>query len=56
VAGHRGVRGPGVPLSTPERRELLTRFGPREWSVLLPLCLVGFFTNDDTGLLALASP
>jgi MFS family permease len=24
--------------------------------VLLPLCLVGFFTNYDTGLLALASP
>jgi MFS family permease len=34
----------------------VTRFEPREWSVLLPLCLVGFFTNYDTGLLALASP
>ena len=34
----------------------MTRFDPHEWSVLLPLCLVGFFTNYDTGLLALASP
>lgn len=34
----------------------MTRFDSREWSVLLPLCLVGFFTNYDTGLLALASP
>jgi MFS family permease len=34
----------------------VTRFEPREWSVLLPLCLVGFFTNFDTGLLTLAAP
>ena len=34
----------------------MTRFDAHEWSVLLPLCLVGFFTNYDTGLLALASP
>lgn len=38
------------------RHRLITRFEPREWSVLLPLCLVGFFTNYDTGLLALAAP
>ena len=38
------------------RQPLITRFDSREWSVLLPLCLVGFFTNYDTGLLALASP
>ncbi|MQA63558.1 MAG: hypothetical protein GEU86_19205, partial [Actinophytocola sp.] len=34
----------------------MTRFDRHEWSVLLPLCLVGFFTNYDTGLLALAAP
>lgn len=38
------------------RRWSVTSFDPHEWSVLLPLCLVGFFTNYDTGLLALASP
>lgn len=38
------------------RQPLVTRFDSHEWSVLLPLCLVGFFTNYDTGLLALASP
>ena len=42
-------------VAAPERG-WVTRFEPREWSVLLPLCLVGFFTNYDTGLLALASP
>ena len=52
MARLRDVRRPGVPLS----RAWVTRFEPREWSVLLPLCLVGFFTNYDTGLLALASP
>jgi MFS family permease len=41
---------------TGERRSLVTRFDRREWSVLLPLCLVGFFTNYDTGLLALGAP
>lgn len=38
------------------RRLSMTRFDRHEWSVLLPLCLVGFFTNYDTGLLALAAP
>ena len=37
-------------------REWITRFDKREWSVLLPLCLVGFFTNYDMGLLSLAAP
>ena len=41
------MRGPGT---------LVTRFDAHEWSVLLPLCLVGFFTNYDTGLLTLAAP
>ncbi|HUQ40792.1 MAG TPA: MFS transporter [Acidimicrobiales bacterium] len=31
-------------------------FDAHEWSVLLPLSLVGFFTNYDTGLLTLAAP
>ena len=50
---------PATPRSTSERRPRrwsLTGFDSHEWSVLLPLCLVGFFTNYDTGLLALASP
>ncbi|MEO6203871.1 MAG: MFS transporter [Mycobacteriales bacterium] len=34
----------------------MRRFDAHEWSVLLPLCLVGFFTNYDTGLLALGAP
>ena len=39
-----------------QRRPWVTRFDAHEWSVLLPLCLVGFFTNYDTGLLALGAP
>ena len=31
-------------------------FNAHEWGVLLPLALVGFFTNYDTGLLTLAAP
>jgi MFS family permease len=31
-------------------------FSAHEWNVLLPLALVGFFTNYDTGLLTLAAP
>jgi MFS family permease len=38
------------------RRRLVTEFDAHEKSVLLPLCLVGFFTNYDTGLLSLAAP
>lgn len=38
------------------RRRLVTEFDAHEWSVLLPLALVGFFTNYDTGLLSLAAP
>jgi len=34
----------------------ITSFDRHEWSILLPLCLVGFFINYDTGLLTLASP
>lgn len=37
-------------------RRIVTDFDPHERSVLLPLCLVGFFTNYDTGLLSLAAP
>ena len=37
-------------------RGLVTQFDRHEWSILLPLCLVGFFTNYDMGLLSLASP
>ena len=35
---------------------VLGRFDARERAVLLPLCLVGFFSNYDTGLLALGAP
>jgi MFS family permease len=38
------------------RRRVVTEFDAHERSVLLPLCLVGFFTNYDTGLLSLAAP
>ncbi len=38
------------------RAPLLSRFDAHERAVLLPLCLVGFFTNYDTGLLGLAAP
>lgn len=38
------------------RRRRLADFDAHEWSVLLPLALVGFFTNYDTGLLSLAAP
>ena len=34
----------------------MTQFDAHERGVLLPLCLVGFFTNYDTGLLTLAAP
>ena len=47
---------PAGQSSETARGWAVTKFEPREWSVLLPLCLVGFFTNYDTGLLALASP
>lgn len=46
----------------PRARELnpgrprLGDFDAHEWSVMLPLALVGFFTNYDTGLLTLAAP
>ena len=60
MAGGRHLRRPRVPLSAPAaaapREGWITRFDPHEWSVLLPLCLVGFFTNYDTGLLALGAP
>lgn len=41
---------------TQPRRRIVTEFDAHEKSVLLPLCLVGFFTNYDTGLLSLAAP
>ena len=40
---------------TQPRRRIITEFDKHEKSVLLPLCLVGFFTNYDTGLLSLAA-
>jgi MFS family permease len=43
-----------VPVKPPRR--WVTQFNSHEKSVLLPLCLVGFFTNYDTGLLTLAAP
>ena len=43
-------------VQAPPRRRVLTEFDAHERSVLVPLCLVGFFTNYDTGLLSLAAP
>lgn len=40
----------------PPQRRRLADFDSHEWGVLLPLALVGFFTNYDTGLLTLAAP
>jgi putative MFS transporter len=37
-------------------RPRVADFNPHEWGVMLPLALVGFFTNYDTGLLTLAAP
>jgi len=49
------VTAPPEAAASPSRR-IVTDFDPHERSVLLPLCLVGFFTNYDTGLLSLAAP
>lgn len=38
------------------RKRRLADFNAAEWSVLLPLTLVGFFINYDTALLTLAAP
>ncbi len=49
------MTAPPEAAASPSRR-IVTDFDPHERSVLLPLCLVGFFTNYDTGLLSLAAP
>jgi MFS family permease len=41
------------PLGGPDLR---FGFNAHEWGVLIPLSLVGFFLNYDTGLLSLAAP
>ena len=51
--------GTGVPVPSMEPDhgpDLRYSFNAHEWSVLLPLSLVGFFLNYDTGLLSLAAP
>jgi MFS family permease len=40
----------------PHGPDLRYSFNAHEWGVLLPLSLVGFFLNYDTGLLSLAAP
>jgi MFS family permease len=40
----------------PHGPDLQYGFNAHEWGVLLPLSLVGFFLNYDTGLLSLAAP
>jgi MFS family permease len=40
----------------PHGPDLRYGFNAHEWGVLLPLSLVGFFLNYDTGLLSLAAP
>ena len=49
--------GVPVPQAEPEHGpDLQFGFNEHEWGVLLPLSLVGFFLNYDTGLLSLAAP
>lgn len=44
-------------MTAPQRpRRWVSDFDAHERGVLLPLCLVGFFLNYDTGLLTLAAP
>ena len=50
------MTAPPLPATPGRRFPLITQFDARERGVLLPLCLVGFFTNYDTGLLTLAAP
>ena len=49
-----GVVAPEV--EPPEGPDLRFGFNAHEWGVLLPLSLIGFFLNYDTGLLSLAAP
>ena len=49
--------GAPVPQAEPDHGpDLKFGFNAHEWGVLLPLSLVGFFLNYDTGLLSLAAP
>ena len=49
--------GVPVPEAEPEHGpDLQFGFNAHEWGVLIPLSLVGFFLNYDTGLLSLAAP
>lgn len=48
------VIAPGA--EPPHGPDLRYGFNAHEWGVLLPLSLVGFFLNYDTGLLSLAAP
>jgi len=49
--------GVPVPEVEPEHGpDLQFGFNEHEWGVLIPLSLVGFFLNYDTGLLSLAAP
>ncbi len=49
----------GAPVAAaepPHGPDLRFGFNAHEWGVLIPLSLVGFFLNYDTGLLSLAAP
>ena len=49
--------GSPVPEAEPHHGpDLRFGFNSHEWGVLVPLSLVGFFLNYDTGLLSLAAP
>lgn len=49
--------GVPVPQAEPEHGpDLRFGFNAHEWGVLVPLSMVGFFLNYDTGLLSLAAP
>ena len=49
-----GVVAPEV--EPPDGPDLRFGFNAHEWGVLIPLSLIGFFLNYDTGLLSLAAP
>ena len=49
--------GVPVPQAEPDHGpDLKFGFNAHEWGVLIPLSMVGFFLNYDTGLLSLAAP
>jgi SHS family lactate transporter-like MFS transporter len=51
-----GTSAAAPEVEPPGGPDLRFGFNAHEWGVLLPLSLIGFFLNYDTGLLTLAAP